>query len=328
MNPGARNHQKLRSLLVELRHLQYFVTVAEERNFTRAAARLHVVQSGVSAAIKALERELGVELLHRTSKRVALTDAGAALLPGARATLEAARDARDALDQARGGLRGTLRVGTMSSLGTLKLPALLGRYHRRYPEVILQTSVAPSGSQGLVEALAEERLDLAFVSLPGRAPVGLDWRELDSTPLDLVVPAGHPLAEADEVRIEMFADEPFVDFPIGFGNRNITDRAFALAGLQRHVAIEIADIPAAADFVREGIGIALLPRSTIRPSGDLRQVMVAGADLRWPLTVATARGPRAATRALLGLLAEQFPGRFPVGWPDVVSSERSVTLPS
>jgi DNA-binding transcriptional LysR family regulator len=312
---------------VELRHLQYFVTVAEERNFTRAAARLHVVQSGVSAAIKSLERELGAELLHRTSKHVALTDAGAALLPGARATLEAARDARDALDQARGGLRGTLRVGTMSSLGTLDLPALLGRYHRRYPEVILQTSVAPSGSQGLVEALAEGRLDLAFVSVPGRAPVGVDWRELDSAPLDLVVPAGHRLAEADEVRIEMFADEPFVDFPIGYGNRSITDRAFALAGLQRHVAIEIADIPAAADFVREGIGIALLPRSTVRPSEDLRQVVVAGADLRWPLAVATSRGPRAATRALLGLLAEQFPGRLPAGWPDV-ASERRASAPS
>jgi DNA-binding transcriptional LysR family regulator len=297
---------------VELRHLQYFVTVAEELNFTRAAARLHVVQSGVSAAIKSLERELGAELLHRTSKHVALTDAGAALLPGARATLEAARDARDALDQARGGLRGTLRVGTMSSLGTLDLPALLGRYHRRYPEVILQTSVAPSGSQGLVEALAEGRLDLAFVSVPGRAPVGVDWRELESAPLDLVVPAGHRLAEADEVRIEMFADEPFVDFPIGYGNRSITDRAFALAGLQRHVAIEIADI-----------GIALLPRSTVRPSEDLRQVVVAGADLRWPLAVATSRGPRAATRALLGLLAEQFPGRLPAGWPDVASERRA-----
>lgn len=305
-------------MLVELRQLQYFVTVAEERNFTRAAARLHVVQSGVSAAIKSLERELGAELLHRTSKRVALTDAGAALLPGARATLDAARDARDALDQVRGGLRGTLRVGTMSSLGTLDLPALLGRYHRRYPEVILQISVAPSGSQGLVEALGDGRLDLAFVSVPGRAPAGIDRRELASAPLDLVVPAGHRLADADEVRIEMFADEPFVDFPIGYGNRSITDRAFAAAGLQRHVAIEITDVVAGADFVREGIGIALLPRVAIWPSADLRQVVVAGADLDWPLAVATptARAPGAAARALLALLAEQFPDRFPAGWPD------------
>jgi DNA-binding transcriptional LysR family regulator len=308
---------------VELRHLQYFVTVAEERNFTRAAARLHVVQSGVSAAIKVLERELGAELLHRTSTRVSLTEAGAALLPGARATLEAARDARDALDLVRGGLRGTLRVGTMSSLGTLELPALLGRYHRRYPEVVLQASVAPSGSQGLVDALADGRLDVAFVSVPARAPTGVYWRELDSAPLDLVVPAGHPLSDEQEVSIEMFADEPFVDYPVGYGNRSITDRAFAAAGLQRHVAIEIADIPAAVDFVREGLGIALMPRSTIRPSEDLRQLVVTGSDLRWPLAVATGPAPGAATRALLGLLCEEFPGRLPAGWPDVVAGRRA-----
>ena len=81
---------------VELRHLEYFVAVAEERNFTRAATRLNIVQSAVSAAIKSLERELGAPLLDRTSKRVALTDAGLALLPKARTTLDAARDARAA----------------------------------------------------------------------------------------------------------------------------------------------------------------------------------------------------------------------------------------
>src|ERR1044072_6120085 len=92
---------------MELRHLEYFVAVAEERNFTRAAARLHVVQSGVSAVIKSLERELGTELLERNSKRVALTNAGEVLLPRARAALDAVRDARDAVDEGRGGLRGT-----------------------------------------------------------------------------------------------------------------------------------------------------------------------------------------------------------------------------
>ena len=101
---------------MELRALDYFVVVAEERNFTRAAARLHVVQSGVSATIKALERELGAELLARTSRRVELTDAGTALLPKARAALEAAQAARDAVDEARGGVRGTLRIGTMTSV--------------------------------------------------------------------------------------------------------------------------------------------------------------------------------------------------------------------
>src|SRR4051812_20995414 len=90
---------------VGLRPFEYFVAVAEERSFPRAAARLHVVQSGVSAVIKAMERELGARLLERTSKRVELTDAGEALLPRARAALDAVRDARDAVDDVRGGLR-------------------------------------------------------------------------------------------------------------------------------------------------------------------------------------------------------------------------------
>jgi DNA-binding transcriptional LysR family regulator len=93
---------------VELRHLEYFVAVADERSFTRAAEQLHVVQSGVSSGVKALERELGTALLERTSRRVTLTSAGTALLPKARSALDAARDARDAVDAVRGGLRGVL----------------------------------------------------------------------------------------------------------------------------------------------------------------------------------------------------------------------------
>src|SRR3954464_8330413 len=120
---------------MELRHFEYFVAVAEERSFTRAAARLHVVQSGVSAVIKSLERELGADLLERTSKRVALTDAGEALLPRARAALEAAQAARDAVGEVRGGLRGTLRIGILNSVAELDIPGLLGTFHRTYPGV-------------------------------------------------------------------------------------------------------------------------------------------------------------------------------------------------
>src|SRR5580700_8703764 len=137
---------------MELRHLEYFVAVAEERNFTRAAARLHIVQSAVSAAVKSLEQELGAPLLDRTSKRVALTDAGAALLPKARATLDAARDARDTVDEVRGGLRGTLRIGTMTSVSLVDIPALMGRYHARFPGIDLRPAVAPSGSGTLADA--------------------------------------------------------------------------------------------------------------------------------------------------------------------------------
>lgn len=165
-------------------------------SFTRAATRLHLVQATVSATITSLERELDAPLLLRTTRRVSLTDAGLALLPKARAALDAARDARDTVHAVRGGLRGTLRIGTMSSLALIDLPALLGEFHREHPRVSVHLATASSegGSPGLIAAIAEGRLDLAFVSIPGHPPATAHLRTLAATPLDLVVPRGHPFA--------------------------------------------------------------------------------------------------------------------------------------
>ena len=298
---------------MELRHLEYFVTVADERSFTRAAARLHVVQSGVSAAIKTLERELGAPLLDRTSKQVALTDAGAALLPRARATLDAARAARDAVDEVRGGLRGTLRMGTLTSVGLLDVPALLGSFHRAHPEVSLQLTVSTRGSLGLTDALTDGSLDLAVVSVPGRAPAGVHIRPLLSVPLELVIPAGHRLAGRRECHLQELADERWIDFPVGYGNRTVVDRAFAAAGLDRQVAVEVIDIGSGAGYVRHGLGVAILPRFVVREDRGLELLTVTGADLDWPLGVATStvRAPSAATRALLALIDDHLPPTAP-----------------
>jgi DNA-binding transcriptional LysR family regulator len=291
---------------MELRQLEYFIAVAEERNFTRAAGRLHIVQSAVSAAIKSLERELGAPLLERTSKYVALTDAGAALLPKARGTLDAVRDARDAVDEVRGGLRGTLRVGTMTSVSLIDIPALAGRYHQRYPGVDLLLTPAPGGPHAQAEAVADGAYDMAFVSLPGPPPTGVILRELASDTLALVVPPGHRLAGRDVVPIAELDGEAFVDFPAGYGNRTVTDRAFAAAGLTRRVAVEITNIADSADYVRHGLGIALLPHFIIPDRDDLARLTVTGADLTWPMSLAipAARAPSAAARALTAMIEE------------------------
>ncbi len=293
---------------MELRHLEYFVAVADERSFTRAAARLHVVQSGVSASIKALERELGAALLERTSKRVALTDAGAALLPRAPATLDAARAARDAVDEVRGGLRGTLRIGTLSSIGLVDLPGLLGAFHRTHPEVRLQLTLSTRGSGGLVDALTDGSLDLAIVSVPGRVPHGVRLRQLFRRPLELVLPAAHRLAGRDAVTIADLAGEEFVDFPAGFGNRAVVDRAFAAAGVERHVALEVIDITTGAAYVAHGLGVAVLPRFAVPEGLDVVLRPLAGAELDWALGVATSavRAPSAATRALLAMVDDHL----------------------
>ncbi len=290
---------------VELRHLEYFVTVAEELNFTRAARRLHVAQSGLSAAIRSLERELGLPLFDRTSKRVALTDAGAALLPEARTTLAAAQAARDAVDQVRGGLRGTLTLGTLTSVGILDLPALIGRFHADHPDVTIRLHAAPSGSAGLAQALVEGTLDAAFLSFPGAPPPGLTVRTLASVSMLALLPADHPLAQGHDVALADLADEPFVDSPVGYGNRAIVDHHLTAAGLQRHVSIEVTDVRTAADFVRQGLGVAVMP-SFATPELDPHLAVLPLADptLHWPFYAATpsTRRPSAVLRALLRLV--------------------------
>ena len=292
---------------MELRQLECFVAVTEEANFTRAAARLHIVQSAVSATIKSLERELGAALLDRNSKRVLLTDAGTALLPAARAALGAAREAADAVAEVQGGLRGTLRLGTLTSVPIIDLPALLGAFHRQHPGVLLQTTAAPSGTQGLVDALLERRLDLAFVSWPGPPPAGVALTDLASSVLDLVVPAGHPLAGRASVRIGELAGLDFVDSPVGYGNRTVADRAFAAAALTRRVTIEITNIATGPDFVRHGLGVALLPRFALGQGDGVAVLRVEAADLQWPLSLAVLSGrpPGAAARAMIAM-ARQF----------------------
>ncbi|MET7426618.1 LysR family transcriptional regulator [Dactylosporangium sp. NPDC005555] len=289
---------------MELRHLVYFVTVAEERNFSRAAMRLRVVQSGVSAAIRTLERELGTPLFDRSSQRVALTDAGVALLPAARATIDAAQAARDAVDEVRGGLRGTLRIGTLISVGFVDLPGLLGQFRAEHPGVDLRLRAAPTGSAGLARSVLDGELDVAFVSLAGRPPAGLSVRVLLADPIVAVLPAGHRLAHRDEVTLADLADEPFVDSPPGYGNRTEVDRGFAAAGLDRRVALEVADIATVAQYVRNGLGVALIPRFAVGDTHGLRVLPLTGARLRWTFGVATgsARRPSAAVRALLDLV--------------------------
>jgi DNA-binding transcriptional LysR family regulator len=278
------------------------------------------VQSGVSSAIQGLERELGTPLFERDRHRVALTDAGRALLPEARATLAAAQAAREAVVQARGGLRGTVTLGTMLSTGPLDLPALLGRFHATHPDVAVRLRLASAGSAGLAREVIAGALDLALVSLPGQPPGGLVLHFVTAEPLLLVCPAGHPvaarasLAPAGKARsaagvsagvtLEDLAGEPFIDFPPGWGNRAVVDRAFAAAGLDRQVAFEVADFAAATGLLRNGLGIAFLPASVATQQAGLVALELTEPALTWEICVATPahRRPSAAARAFLAEL--------------------------
>jgi DNA-binding transcriptional LysR family regulator len=299
---------------MELRHLEYFVAVAEELSFTRAAQRLHVVQSGVSNAIATLERELGATLFDRDRHAVALTEAGRALLPEARATLAAARAAADAVAETTAGLRGTLSIGTMISTGTIDLPGLLGRFHEAHPAVLVRLRTLPSGSVDLARAVADGTLDLALLSLPGMPPAGLQVQQLAQEPMVLICAPGHRLASADSTPVAALGGETFIDFPVGWGTRAIVDRAFAAAGIDRQVVFEVASYAIAAGLVSYGLGVAFVPASAAAGLEGVAQVPVVspGADspaLTWRIQVATAAGrrPSAAARAFLEELRYLLP---------------------
>lgn len=293
---------------MELRHLEQFLAVAEEQSFTRAAARLHVVQSALSVSVRALERELGGRLFDRNTHRVELTDAGRALVPEARRTLAAAEAARDAVAAVHGGVRGSVRIGIMHALSLIDLAALLTRYHRERPQVQLVPRPAQGGSAELAADVEEGRLDLAFAALPGAYPATLSAHLLAAEEMVLACPPGHPLAKRRRIPLADLDGERFVEFPAGWGTRLAADRLFAEAGLQREIAVEVADVPNVTDLVRAGFGFALLPSSMVPASRGLpvRHVRP-GPVFRVSLITPKLRPLSAAARALADLVMASYP---------------------
>ncbi|MWB99321.1 LysR family transcriptional regulator [Agromyces seonyuensis] len=287
---------------MDTRLLEYFVAVVEEGGFTRAAERCFVVQSTVSAGIRALESELGATLFERTSRRVAPTPAGAALIESAREALDAVERARGAVT---GGVRGRLRVGIFSNLGYLDLPGLFALFRQRYPSVQLNLTTSPGGTSGLVEELRHGRLDLTFLGIRPEEVPEFDVAVLRRSPIVAVLPVAHPLADRDRVALAELADEPFVDSPPGFGQRRVVERLFDAAGLTRRVTTEVAYVDDVPPFVSAGLGVALLPSELLARDADVVAVpLVEPAE--WVMSVATRRHPSPAASALRELMAERL----------------------
>ncbi|MFC8241151.1 LysR family transcriptional regulator [Streptomyces chartreusis] len=290
---------------MDLQQMRYVVAVAETRNFTRAAERCFVVQSSLSHRIAGLERELGVKLFARSSRRVEPTSAGVAFVAAARECLAAADRAVADAAAATGAVRGRLAVGVIVTTAAVDVPDLLQRYRARYPDVHV---VLRSGrSDELAAAVRDGELDIAFLGLPeGERPSGVETLVLDHDEHALVVPAGHRLAGAERVTLEEIAEETFVDFAAGTPARAQSDRAFAAAGLVRDVAYEAGVVELISRLVARGLGIALLPSAYVRPlaAGDpeLALVRVLDGPHRLEYLVWSRFNPSPATRAMLDVL--------------------------
>lgn len=291
---------------MDLRQLEYFVAVAEERSFTRAAARVHISQSGVSAQIRQLEREVGAVLLHRAARGTTLTEAGAAAIEHARAALAAAAAFTDAVDGVRRLLRGNLRAGMVTGCTVAGWFDALAEVRRAHPGVAL--SVREGRSDALVAEVRAGTLDVALVGIAASVSGELPVLPLVSEGLVTVVPSTHPLAARPEVTIDDLRDHPVVCMPAGSGIRAVLDRACAARGLRPTISVEANAAEAIVDLAARGLGVAILSESMAHPP---RQRMVARpiVDIDEPalLAVVWNPAPSPAALALLAAVRRAFP---------------------
>ena len=291
---------------MELRQLEYFLTVVEEGSFTAAAARLYMVQSSLSASLLSLERELRTELFIRGRRGTELTDAGRALLQPARAALAETERARDAVAEVTGLLRGSVCIAALAVPRVVDVADTIREFQSEHPGV--DVHVLPAGAQGMVDLVTDGQVDFAIGPRTPRVVPALRFTPLVSTPLTLVCPAGHRLAGARDVAPADVVEEPIIDLARGWWVRAMFDTWVQESKLPRRVRLEINEGLALLSMVQRGMGIAYGPEACIdhETFPGVATATLAGAP-RWELGVLsrdeTLRG--AAGRAFLAAYLEK-----------------------
>ncbi|OBS08899.1 LysR family transcriptional regulator [Acidihalobacter prosperus] len=250
---------------MDVNALQAFTAVAELSSFSEAAARLHLTQPAVSKRIRQLEGELGRRLFDRVARRVQLTEAGRALLPGARRILLELDESRRRLANLSGHVAGTLSIGTSHHIGLHRLPALLRGYTRRYPEVDLDLRFLDS--EAGCAAVEHGDLELALVTLPPETPPQLVSTPVWDDPLTLVAAVDHPLAAIHgPVALAQLAEYPAILPAIGTYTRGVIERALATHGLKPKVRLDTNYLETIRSMVSIGLGWSALPEILVDDS--------------------------------------------------------------
>jgi DNA-binding transcriptional LysR family regulator len=288
---------------MDLRQLEHAVAVAEERSFTRAAARLFISQPGLSASIRALERDVGTPLFERTTRQVLVTPAGRTLIESAYRILGELADARRALAAVAGLSSGTLAVGVVQTFRAVDVPATLARFHRDHPGVEVTLREAPTAD--LLRDVQGGELDVAFVALDARPlPGTLAAVRTFAEPLCLVAAPSHRLAGRATVSLGALREEVFVDFQAGQGLQTVVEAVCSSAGLTRRIGFRVSQMDRVLSLVEQGLGVAIVPAAIAEGSGLARIDIAPRAPTRELALVSRAREPRnPAARALLDLVA-------------------------
>jgi DNA-binding transcriptional LysR family regulator len=289
---------------MNFRHLVAFVAVSETLNFSRAAEELRIAQPAVSQQIRALETELGVEVFDRVGKRVALTDAGRALLPYARqilATVEAAENEVRERGQLK---RGRTSLGAPPTVSTHLLPERLMRFKQSCPG--LEVTLREAGTETLLSLIEDGKLDLAIVALD-LLPASVESVALLEEPYVLAVSARHPfLGKRQSVRLSDLSAEPFILFPEGYKLREVTLSACRRAGFEPKVALDGGAMQSALEFVGAGLGVALVPELALTDAHSIHAVRIADQLLKRSLGLVWLKGRSfsPAARALRDFLVQ------------------------
>jgi DNA-binding transcriptional LysR family regulator len=296
----------LESLVMELRQLEYLVAVAEEASFTRAAERVHISQSGVSAQIRKLEQELGAPLLDRSGRTATLTGAGSAMLNHARAALEAAAAVRRAVDDVTELVRGRLVVGMVTGCTITAFFEALAGLSAAHPGI--EISLYEDSSDRLVEDLRTGASDLVLAGAAGAPPQDLESATCISERIVALVPAGHSLARRRRLTLPDLVGHPLVALPAGSGIHTVLEQACAAQGLRLDVAFEEVSPVTVADLAARGLGIAILSESftDLVAPGELTPLLLDDVTTHALLALMWTRRPSPALRQLVGHCRRSF----------------------
>lgn len=251
---------------MDLQQLRSFAAVSRHRHFTNAAAELHIGQPAVSQHVRALEAELGVRLLRRTTRTVELTEAGRLMLERTERALAELDAGLDEIAELKGLVRGRLTIGAMQWLEPYDLAAALASFHALHPAIDIRVveEVAPDMLQGVLG----DALDVAFVPIEDGLPDGLTGRLLFEDELVLVVAEDHPLAGRAQVRVAALREEPFVFLREGTGLRRAVEMAAQAAGFDALVRFETNELSRVLALVARGLGVSAVSRAVAEAASD------------------------------------------------------------
>jgi DNA-binding transcriptional LysR family regulator len=264
------------------RLLKTFLAVARTRNITRAAEQIHLAQSSVSDQIQSLETELGADLFARSKLGLELTRAGETLRPYAEEILMLADEARAAVEATTGQTAGTVTIGALETIASVKLPQWLSAFRGGHPDINLRLKVAGSGD--LLRKLEDDEIDVAFCFDKGDLDHRLAKRTISAEPLILVAPPEQG-SESRRGDLTALASMSFVATEVGCVYRHLFDKAFAEAGIAApELAAEVGSIGAIARLVAAGAGMGLVPRLAVADALDRGEII----EMPWPGSVRTA----------------------------------------